>query len=139
MRRPYTQLYIHLVFSTWDRLPLITPEIKSRIYPHILSKLQTLNCEPIIIGGVSDHVHLLIRINTNITIGNLVKEIKGSSSHLVTHVITPGEFFMWQGGYGAFTVSKNNLKKVAGYIKNQKEHHRNNDLWVEMETSFIDV
>jgi REP element-mobilizing transposase RayT len=123
MREPYTQLYLHLVWSTWDRLPLITPEIEPRVYAAIAEKVRELGCEPYAIGGISDHVHLLLRFTTTITIAQITKEVKGSSSHLVTHVITPEEFFKWQGGYGAFTIRKSEVPIVKAYILNQKQHH----------------
>jgi putative transposase len=124
MRAPFTQLYVHLVWSTWDRLPLIDEAFQHRLFTAIAKKCRKLKCEPIAFGGIEDHIHLLVRFSPAISIADLVKEIKGSSSHLMTHEISPNEFFKWQGGYGAFTVSKDNLPKVHAYISNQKEHHQ---------------
>jgi putative transposase len=123
MRAPYTQLYLHCVWATWDRLPLVTPEIEARLYTSIGSNCRELNCEMVAIGGDVDHVHLLVRLPTTISVANLLKEVKGASSHLMTHGIAPNDFFKWQGGYGAFTVSKDGVKAVADYINNQKAHH----------------
>lgn len=123
MRAPYTQLYIHCVWGTWDRLPLITPQVERRLYAAILAKCHELKCEMIALGGVEDHVHLLVRFPTTLAVATLLKEVKGSSSHLMTHEVTPGEFFKWQGAYGAFTVNKDGVKAVADYIHNQKTHH----------------
>jgi REP element-mobilizing transposase RayT len=123
MRSPYTQLYIHCVWGTWDRLPLITPQVEQRLYAAILAKCHELKCEMIAIGGVEEHVHLLARLPTTLAVATLLKEVKGASSHLMTHEITPGEFFKWQGAYGAFTVSKGGVNAVAEYIHNQKAHH----------------
>ena len=123
MRAPFTQLYVHLVWSTWDRLPLINEAFESRLFSAITKKCRELNCEPIAIGGIEDHIHLLIRIHPAISIADLVKQVKGSSSHLMTHEITPNVFFKWQGGYGAFSVSRNDLSKIRNYIDNQKTHH----------------
>ena len=133
MRAPYTQLYLHCVWATWDRLPLITPEIEQPVYAAILAKCRELKCEPLAIGGIEDHVHLATRLHTTVTVANLLKGVKGSSSHLVTHVITPDEFFKWQGGYGAFTFRKNQVDKVIRYIERQKNHHNQNDLWEDWE------
>ncbi|MEA3441726.1 MAG: IS200/IS605 family transposase [Chloroflexota bacterium] len=133
MRAPYTQLYLHCVWATWDRLPLISPELEQPIYAAILSKVKKLKCVPIAIGGMSDHIHLLTRLHTTVAVADLMKEVKGSSSHLVTHQIEPGEFFKWQGAYGAFTISKGMLDKVRKYIENQKQHHSDDDLWTEFE------
>ena len=136
MREPYTQLYLHLVWATWDRLPLITENIEPRIYAAIAEKCRELKCAPLAIGGIFDHVHLLTRFHTTVTVANLAKEVKGSSSHLVTHEIMPGSFFKWQGAYGAFTIRKSEVSRVAAYIQNQKQHHAENQLKLEFEQVF---
>ncbi len=133
MRTPYTQLYVHLVWATWDRLPLITEEIEARLYAAIAAKCRELKCIPLAIGGVADHVHVLVRLHTTVAIATLVKEIKGASSHLVTHVITPDQPFKWQGAYSAFTLWKADAPQVAAYIGNQKTHHATGDLVAEWE------
>jgi len=137
MRAPYTQLYVHYVWATWDRLPLITDRIERQIYASIFAKSRSLKCEPIAIGGLLDHVHLLVRLHTTISVAELVKGVKGSSSHLVTHELRPGMFFKWQGAYGAFTVSKESLDRVINYINNQKKHHAEDDLWSEFELTMV--
>jgi len=85
------------------------------------------------IGGIEDHVHLLARLHTTITIAKLVKEVKGASSHLVTHEITPHDFFKWQGAYGAFTIRKSDVPQIKAYILNQKQHHAENNVLDEWE------
>ena len=137
MRAPYTQLYLHCVWATWDRLPLISPEIEQPLYAAILNKCNQLKCEPIAIGGTSDHVHLLLRLHTTVSVANLLKEIKGSSSHLITHEINPEEFFKWQGAYGAFTVSKTAVPRVKAYIEHQQEHHACEQIQLHWEISAI--
>jgi len=138
MRAPYTQLYVHLVWATWDRLPLITNEIEDRVYAAIAEKCRQLKCIPLAIGGVADHVHVLVRLHPTIAVAELVKEIKGSSSHLVTHQILPSEFFKWQGAYGAFTLRKEDVPQVKAYIENQKQHHVDQQLWVDWEQTLIE-
>ena len=128
MPSKYIQLYVHLVWSTWNRSPLITGSIENQLYASIAKKCRDLDCESIAIGGTEDHIHLLVNMHPNVSISQLVKEIKGSSSHLINHKLAPNEFFKWQGGYGAFTVSKDDLQKVRGYIKNQKKHHQEGGL-----------
>jgi len=133
MRAPYTQLYLHAVWATWDRLPLITPDIELRIYGAINEKCRALNAYPLALGGMADHLHLLVRLPTTLAVATLLKEVKGASSHLVTHAIQPGEFFKWQGAYGAFTLSKDEVPRVIDYIRNQKEHHASQNLWPDWE------
>lgn len=133
MRTPYTQLYVHLVRATWDRLPLITPAIEPRIYACIAQKCRELKCVPLAIGGIEDHVHLLARLHTTTGVASLAKEVKGASSHLVTHEITPDEFFKWQGAYGAFTLCKRDVPQVLAYVRHQKQHHAHRALIEEWE------
>jgi REP element-mobilizing transposase RayT len=136
MREPYTQLYVHLVWATWDRHPLITPLLEPRIYAAIAEKCRELKCVPIAIGGTEDHIHLLTRFHTTVSIATLVKEVKGMSSHLVTHAIMPETFFKWQGAYGAFTIRKSEVPHVKAYIENQKNHHAEKSLIPELEEVF---
>ncbi|MBM3143380.1 MAG: IS200/IS605 family transposase [Chloroflexi bacterium] len=130
----HTELYIHIIWGTWDRLPLITEAIERRLYAAIAAKCRELTCIPLAIGGIEDHVHLLARLHAPISVSELVKGVKGSSSHLVTHEITPGQFFKWQGSYSAFSVSPADLPRLEVYIANQKQHHAANDLTLEWET-----
>jgi REP element-mobilizing transposase RayT len=80
-----------------------------------------LECDVIAFGGVADHVHLLVRFPTTISIADLVKQVKGSSSHLVSRRLR--EPFKWQGRYGAFTVSPSHVPKIRDYVLNQEKHH----------------
>jgi putative transposase len=137
MRGPYTQLYLHLVWATWDRLPLITEAVESRLYAAIAQKCRDLKCVPLSIGGIADHVHLLVRLHATVDVSTLVKEVKGSSSHLVSHEITPEEFFRWQGAYGAFTLRKEDVPRVKAYVEGQKEHHAVGNVWEEWEQTTI--
>jgi putative transposase len=129
----YNQLYLHCVWATWDRLPLITPDAEPRLYGAIVSKCKELSCSALAIGGVYDHVHVLIQFSTTITIARLIGEIKGASSHVMTHSIAPESFFKWQGSYGVFTISKRSVPQVRRYILNQKEHHADQTLIAELE------
>lgn len=128
MRTPYTQLYVHLVWATWDRLPLITPEIEGRVYAALSEKCREHKCVPLAIGGIPDHVHILLQAHQTAAIATLVKELKGSTSHLVTHAVARGLPFRWQGAYGAFTVSAEGVPAVRSYIAAQKDHHSRAEL-----------
>jgi putative transposase len=138
MREPFTQLYLHLVWATWDRLPLITPAMEARLYAAIAEKCREFKCIPLAIGGVADHVHLLVRLHTTVAVATLAKEVKGSTSHLITHEITPDLFFKWQGAYGAFTLRKDEVPTVQAYIERQKEHHATGDLVEDWEQTATD-
>lgn len=124
MRSNFTQLYLHCVWATWDRLPLLTPDIQKIVYAAIIQDCEKLKCTVIAIGGIEDHVHLLTGFPPTVSISDIIKQIKGSSSHLITHEVKLGEFFKWQGSYGAFTVSRDDIDSVANYIRNQATHHQ---------------
>ncbi|HVF98991.1 MAG TPA: IS200/IS605 family transposase, partial [Chloroflexia bacterium] len=106
MADPYCLLFVHCIWSTWQRMPLITPEIEKGVYDSIVVKCRELKSKPIVLGGTEDHIHLLVQIAPVISVAKLVQELKGASSHLVTHQLAPGAFFRWQGGYGALTVDE---------------------------------
>jgi putative transposase len=138
MRTPYTQLYLHCVWVTWDRLPLITPAIEQPLYAEILHKCKELKCEPVTIGGMPDHIHLLVQLHATVTIADLFHDIKGASSHLITQKVMPEAFSKWQGAYGAFTVSKEGVPAVTAYILHQKEHHTQSKLWEDFERTLTE-
>ncbi len=76
------------------------------------------------LGGVEDHVHLVVRLPATLSVAALVKRLKGASSHLVTHEGTPEGFFKWQGGYAAFSAGIKQLPQLCDYVRRQKEHHQ---------------
>jgi putative transposase len=133
MRAPYTKLYVHLVWATYRRLALIRPELRKDIYAAIQHRCKMLKVELLAIGGMEDHIHVLVRFPATLSIADLVGRLKGASSHLVTQVIRSEYPFKWQGGYGAFTVSKRALPAVRDYILNQEEHHRSGNLMKALE------
>ncbi|HEX8359000.1 MAG TPA: IS200/IS605 family transposase [Longimicrobium sp.] len=122
MREPYTRLYVHTVWATWDRAPLLTPEIFRVVDGCVRHECAQMRVEVIAFGVVADHVHLLVRIPTTITVAGLVKQVKGSSSHLVEERLRTT--FKWQGGYGASTIDKSDVPRVRDYVLRQEEHHR---------------
>ena len=133
MRAPFTQLYVHLVWSTRDRDPWITAQVQPRLYAAILQKCKEMKCNPLALGGTDTHVHLLIHLHPTTAIAHLVKEVKGSSSHLVNHEILPGKEKYWQGAYGAFTIRKDEVEQITDYISNQEKHHQENTVIKEFE------
>ena len=121
MREPFTKLYVHLVWATWDRLPILSPELIETVDRAIRHECVELGVEVVAFGAVADHVHLLARIPAKLSVADLVKQVKGSSSHLLNHRLQVP--FKWQGGYGAFSVSASVLPKVRDYVLNQENHH----------------
>ncbi len=123
MRTPYSQIYVHLVWSTWDRAPLVTEELRTPVFACFQAECHSLGAELLAVGGMEDHVHLLVRFPTTVAVADLVKQLKGASTHMVTHRLAPGTTFRWQGGYGAFTISRGHLQKVRDYIRDQQQRH----------------
>lgn len=123
MSQSFTKLWIHAIWATKNRQELIDYSIDKKLYDFIHEELIHLGCPVRIINGMPDHVHVLFLQNPQKTISDIVKQIKGSSSHFVNR----GEFilekFAWQTGYAAFSVSESQLDIVYHYIKNQKKHH----------------
>lgn len=116
-------VYLHLVWATWDRLPLLTETVGPRVRRAVAAKAVALGAEVLAIGGVEDHIHLLVRLPSTLCVAELVRQAKGVSTHLMTHEVAPGEFFKWQGTYGAFSVSPRQVGQVCDYIARQPEHH----------------
>lgn len=95
--------------------------------------MRHLGCEPIALGGVDDHLHLLIRIAGKHSTAEVAKQLKGASSRSINRLLPDGEGFAWQEGYGAFSISRSHLTRVTEYIENQATRHAENHLWPEWE------
>jgi putative transposase len=116
------QVYLHIVWATYDREPYLTPEIWEILRQCIDAVGKRLRCQILAIGGIEDHIHVLLQFATTVSIADLLHELKGYSSHVINERF-PESHFKWQGGYGVFPVGPNGLDRVEAYIKNQKEHH----------------
>ena len=124
MSQSLVSIYLHIIFSTKHRQPFITSEIEPVIHEYLGGICNNLNCQVIIAGGYTDHVHILCKLGKAITVVDLVKKVKANSSKWVkTKGIKYSDFY-WQDGYGAFSVSPKEVKNVIRYIENQHEHHR---------------
>ncbi|MDQ6693565.1 MAG: transposase [Chloroflexota bacterium] len=114
-------------------MPLVGAGIEAQVYACIAAKCRELGCEPLAINGVADHVHVLLRFKPAVPVATLVREMKGGSSYLVATALTPGIFFKWQSGYGAFTVDRERVAQLTSYIRNQKDHHAEQTLMTAWE------
>ena len=139
MRRNKLCLFLHLVWATWDRLPMISPDIERYLYREIESEAIKMRCIVLALNGTANHVHVLLIIPTTVTIADLAKQIKGASSHFVNEVLNPEMPFKWQGSYGAFTVSRWDVDKIVAYVKNQNQHHAAETLIAEWEETYEEV
>ena len=123
MSSTHLSLHYHIVFGTKDHEPLITPVWRDRLRAYLGGVVRTLDGVPEEIGGVADHVHLLVGLRATHMLADVLREIKSVSSGWV-HEDVGVSSFAWQEGYGGFTVSASQLAKVRAYIRQQEEHHR---------------
>jgi REP element-mobilizing transposase RayT len=125
MPQSLARVVLHLVFSTKNRTSFLQDgELRAQLHAYLAGALQKVDCEPILINGVEDHVHLLCNLSRTLTIASLVEEAKKSSSMWMKQRGTRCRAFYWQAGYGAFSVSQSNVEQVRAYITAQEEHHR---------------
>jgi putative transposase len=124
MPQSFAAVFIHAVFSTKGRTPIIEATWRHELFAMVGSQTNRLGCQTIIVGGVADHVHLLFGLSRTVTIADTMMEIKKWSSKWVNQHHSLAEEFHWQAGYGSFSVSQSNVDKVQAYIQNQESHHR---------------
>jgi putative transposase len=124
MAGTFTNLLFHIVFSTRDRAPLITPQLRPELFNYIGGILRAEGAVLLEIGAIEDHVHLLVKIRAEQAVAEVVRLIKANSSKWLNEKPVSELRFEWQGGYGAFTVSESQVPFVRKYILSQEEHHR---------------
>ena len=125
MPQSLSAVYIHLVFSTKERRPFLRDvAVRGSLHAYLGGISKQLECPPILVGGVEDHVHLLARFARTITQADWVKEIKRVSNLWLKGERKDLWDFEWQAGYADFSVSQSNLDQVKQYIATQEEHHR---------------
>ena len=124
MPQSLSSILIHLIFSTKDREPFLTPEIDAELYPYMASIFKALKSPALIINGTSDHVHTLFSLSRVVTVANVVEEVKTESSKWIKRKGTEFRNFHWQSGYGAFSIGQSQVSTVKRYIGRQKQHHR---------------
>jgi putative transposase len=114
---------VHIIFSTKNRSPFLqSAEVRSQAHAYLTGTLRALDCAPLQVGGVADHVHILCGLSRKISLAELVKNLKTSSSKILKGKGHYG--FSWQSGYGAFSVSQSAKEPVFSYIAEQEIHHR---------------
>ena len=125
MSQSLSIVYVHLVFSTKERRPFLRDQkIREASHAYLGESSKRLDCPPILVGGVEDHVHILARFGRTITQAEWVKELKRVSNQWLKEQGPDCADFAWQGGYADFSVSQSNLEQVTNYIAHQEEHHR---------------
>ena len=124
MSKSYSKIWLHAVWSTKNRMPLIHPKMEQKLFDFLKDELKKSGCMVSIVNGMPDHVHCLFGINPQKSLTDILKQIKGSSSHFVNSNNLIPEKFIWQPGFGVFGVSHSAVDHVYYYIRNQKQHHQ---------------
>ena len=125
MPRSLTNLLTHVIFSTKGRQPSIRPEIKTRLFAYLGGIVREIGGKALIVGGASDHVHILLELPPTVALADAMRLVKTNSSRWLNE--NNGSGFAWQMGYGAFTVSRSNVPAVSRYIAEQEKHHTKMD------------
>ena len=134
MPQSLAKLLVHLVYSTRHRDRILTDDIREELHRYTAGILKKYDSSAILVNSVEDHVHILFSQSRNHSLADLVEQAKkGTSKWLKTKGRTFARFH-WQNGYGAFSVSQSNVKKVTAYIQNQKEHHKRQSFQDEFRT-----
>lgn len=130
---PFVKVWIHFVWSTKNREPLLTDDIRQRVFQHIRENAREKEIFLDFIGGYVDHVHCLISLGTNQTVEKIMQLIKGESSFWINKNKLCRGRFEWQDEYFAVSVSETLVASVRKYIANQEEHHRTKSFDEEFE------
>jgi REP element-mobilizing transposase RayT len=128
-------VYVHFIWRTYDSQPWILPAIERRVHRCVEAEAKSLECDVLEINGTDDHVHVLLALSATVPIAEVVKRMKGVSSHFFNEVLQPNAHFRWQGHYGAFSVSPYEVETVRAYIRNQKQHHADHTLQAHLEST----
>ena len=125
MPQSLARVVFHISFSTKHRAPLLKEiELRTRLHSYMAGILHEIDCEPILINGVEDHVHILCNFSRSITIADLIETVKISPSRWIKKQGPQYNEFSWQRGYGVFSVSQSKVQEARTYIEGQEEHHR---------------
>lgn len=119
----YSQIHLHIVFSTYQRMPLIPRVGKEELYGLIGGIIKKKGHHPIAINGVEDHIHILLGFRPSDNVASLVRDIKSGSSKYLNETRYRGTRFAWQRGYSVFSYSQSQVEAVTNYIARQEEHH----------------
>lgn len=124
MEGNFIQVYIHFVWSTKRRMQVLDKSFRKELFQHIKQNVKTKKIYVDSINGIEDHVHCMVSLTSTQTMADVVKALKGESSKWINENKLVDGLFKWQDGYGAYSVSPQNISKVRNYIFKQEEHHK---------------
>lgn len=123
MASTLTNLIIHVVFSTKYRVPMITAALQPELYAYMGGIIKNDGGIPLAVGGIQNHVHIVMKLKPSQALADAMRKIKGSSSKWINERGVLTKRFSWQQGYGAFSVSRSQVQRTVQYVRNQKNHH----------------
>ncbi|MCT4560450.1 MAG: IS200/IS605 family transposase [Crocinitomicaceae bacterium] len=123
MAGTYTQIYVHFIFGVKHRQPLLHKSWREELYKYISGIIREKGQKPIIMGGIEDHIHVLVGLKPTVCLSDLIRDIKNNSSKYINERRLVRGKFQWQEGYGAFSCSTDHVRALYRYIENQEEHH----------------
>src|ERR1700761_8788665 len=133
MSQSLSAVYLHLVFSTKLRRPYFRDkQLRDALHEYLGGISKAIDCPPIVVGGVEDHVHILAYQARTVTQSDWVKELKRGSNLWLKSKEASFEDFQWQNGYAVFSVSQSNLDTVKTYVQEQEAHHQKFDFQTEL-------
>ena len=124
MAGTFSQIYFQIVFSVRGRENLLQKPWREEVFKYIAGIIKSKNQKPIIVNGVSDHVHLFVGLRPSMPVSDLVRDVKNNSSNFINENEFVRGKFSWQEGYGAFTYGHSQMNQVYQYVLNQEEHHK---------------
>jgi REP element-mobilizing transposase RayT len=124
MSHTYVSQLMHCVFSSKERREIITPELQTRLWPYLGGIARENNMKALAIGGVEDHLHMLLSLPATLSTSKAIQLIKGGSSKWIHDAFPQHRTFAWQEGYGAFSIGISDVDRTIAYIENQATHHR---------------
>jgi len=134
MPQTRSNVIVHAVFSTNQRVPSLTEEIQSRLYAYLGGILRDQGSQSIVIGGYTDHVHLLFLLDKTRSLSDTMRVVKANSSKWIKETFPVTSGFSWQAGYAAFSVGNSEVPRVRTYIENQSRHHATTTFQDELRT-----
>jgi putative transposase len=124
MPQSFASLHCHIIFSTKNRAPSIGSDWQARLFAYFGGTLEEYGSRLIAVGGIADHMHLLVSLGRETTVAEAVRVVKANSSRWIHETFAGHDDFAWQSGYDAFAVSYSHLERVKRYLAIQAEHHR---------------
>ncbi len=129
----FTRLRYHLVTGTKRRDPMISPDVEPHLYQYMREAAEEADGQIIELGGIEDHVHILAAIRPDVAPSTFMQRVKSESTRRLCAEHEEFDHFQWQTGFSGFTLPPFDLDRVRSYVRNQKEHHRDESIWEKFE------